>query len=93
MKPPDFLDPRTTPEEALLISHAWGAALNAKGLPLLELATELGRWVNIPFGHSPVRRYLRIGFSAGYLGLPVPKAARVLARCEAGAAARVRSDG
>lgn len=46
----------------------------------MELSAHLAEYVNIPVGSARLKRILRIGFSAGYLGLPLPDVARVTAR-------------
>lgn len=82
-RPDNPLPSDIPPSEAIQIAYGWGAALHAAGANQIALPDALADYVNIPYGNSPLKRYLRIGFSAGYLGLPAPETARVAARCNA----------
>jgi hypothetical protein len=76
------LPANTSPDAAVRIAYAWGAALRAAGADMMELSTALAEYINVPHAASPLKRQLRIGFSAGYLGLEMPETERVTARCK-----------
>ena len=56
----------TSPELAIKIAYDFGRSLRMKeadgdGLPAL-----LNKWVTVPFGESPLHKYIKAGFLAGF---------------------------
>ncbi len=65
--------------EALDVAFAHGATLQTQNP--LDFAEFLSKYVNADYSRSPFLPFLRIGFTAGFFGLPKPNFERVAERC------------
>jgi hypothetical protein len=70
----------TTPADALRLAYERGTLLQRDLGDAFEFSQTLAVEVNLPYGHSALLPFLRIGFAAGYFGQPFPNIERILAR-------------
>ena len=64
--------PNTSPEAAIKIAYDYARALRRSGAAEGDLAAEVAGLVETPHRDSPLLRYLRAGFIAGYRGVNLP---------------------
>ena len=62
----------TSPELAIKIAYDFGRSLRLKGQDGDDLPELLEQWVLVPFGDSPLLRYIHAGFIAGHGLKPLP---------------------
>jgi hypothetical protein len=63
----------TSPELAIKLAYDYGRDVRQGGAAADELARLLGQRIDLPFKDSPLLRYVRIGFSAGFEGEALPR--------------------
>jgi hypothetical protein len=66
------ITPGTSPEAAIKIAYDFARGLRRSGAHDHELQQELFAFVDTPHRNSPLLRYLRAGFAAGYRGTALP---------------------
>jgi hypothetical protein len=63
----------TAPHEAIKLGYEFGKKLRTWGFVPEQFASARRVWVDRPHGGHNLLSHLRVGFTAGYWGRPIPK--------------------
>jgi hypothetical protein len=67
----------TTPVQAIQMAHQFAGALRATGWPPEDIVYARALWIGAEYTGSSLLAYLDAGFSAGYVGDPIPPVADI----------------
>jgi hypothetical protein len=70
-----FLAPDTCPRDALQSGYDFGKKLRTWGFVPAQFAAARRLWVDQPHSEHALISYVRVGFTAGYRGQPLPDVA------------------